>query len=300
MRKNIFTFLLILSISVVFLGCSKNNKSVVGTMANAGGMAKKADFAVADSYAMEAAEESKVMADTAEENFSSDESVERKLIRTGRISLQVESLSEAENQCESWCRKYGGYVSESSVSERNLFMTLRIPEAKFDSALKDIESIGSVKSKSLSAQDVTDSFYDLSSRLETRKILLARLQNYLENAKNMEDLLSIENQLNNVQSEVESMEGRLKRLSDQISFCTLSVDMYLPFNQAEEGYSDSSFAEAAAELFHNFSGFLKDLILVIIGIIIFGIPILLVIALFYFVCFGKVGLLRKLFSRIKK
>ena len=60
-----------------------------------------------------------------------------------------------------------------------------------------------------------------------------RLQRYLEEAKDIKDMLQIEKELNSVISDIESMEGRMKRLSGQIDYSQIYVNYDLPFRSDE-------------------------------------------------------------------
>ena len=49
-------------------------------------------------------------------------------------------------------------------------------------------------------------------------------------------MLEIERQLNEVESELESIEGRMKRLTNQIEFSTISLNFTLPVGKTENGF----------------------------------------------------------------
>ena len=146
----------------------------------------------------------------------------RKLIRTGHIRFEVSSLAEAKAATEAWAKRFGGYVSDFSEDERSLGMTVHIPSAAFDDAMASSGGIGKILSKSADSVDVTDRFYDLDSRLATRRVLLERLQSYLRDAKNIKDMLEIEMKINDVTAEIEEMQGQFNRLSKQIELAVQS------------------------------------------------------------------------------
>jgi len=52
--------------------------------------------------------------------------------------------------------------------------------------------------------------------------------------------------------------------------------------------------ERLKELFGSFGNFLSIIVTILVGIVIFGIPILLLLILFFWLLFGKIGLLKKL------
>ena len=224
---------------------------------------------------------------------------DRKLIKTGSISLEVEQLAATEEAVLAWCQSFGGYVASSFNHETNAAFTVRIPAVRFDDAMAAAGNLGRVRSRNISTQDVSEQFYDLRTRLDTRKILRDRLQSYLAQAKDMEDLLHIERELNSTLTEIESMEGRMRRLSNQIDYSTITVDASLPYRTTDQGFQWPSLDRTVRRFLSNVVDFFVDFVAIVLYIIIFGIPILGLVALLYWLLLGRVGLLRKIFKGLK-
>lgn len=231
------------------------------------------------------------------ENKNSSETFERKLIKNGDLTLQVENLDEIEQKIETWCKSYGGYISSSNQNERSLNFTIKIPSQKFDSAMEEAGNFGILKSKNISTRDVTEQFYDLQTRLSTKKILQSNLQNYLRQATNLTDILKIEKELNNVTSDLESMQGQMRRLSNQIEFSTINIYLRLPDYKSE--IREPSFSENFTNFLHSLKTFFAGFLTILLYVIICGIPILAILALLYWLLFGKIGLIKKLFKKLK-
>ena len=230
----------------------------------------------------------------------SQESYERKLIKTGNVRLEVQSLAEVKVGVESWVKKYGGYIASSDESNSNATFTVKIPSERFEEAMGETSSFGKVTSKNVNSKDVTDRYYDLKSRLETKRIMQDRLENYLKSAKNIKDMLEIESKLNDVTADLESMQGQLNRLSAQISFSEITVFARLKANHTDEGFTMPDIGGKFSDLWGNIVYFIVGLFFVIIYVVLFGVPVVLILALLYWLCFGKIGLLRRLFAKLKK
>ena len=224
---------------------------------------------------------------------------DRKLIKTGSISLEVEQLAATEEAVLAWCQSFGGYVASSFYHEGSAAFTVRIPAVRFDDAMAAAGNLGRVRSRNISTQDVSEQFYDLRTRLDTRKILRDRLQSYLAQAKDMEDLLHIERELNSTLTEIESMEGRMRRLSNQIDYSTITVDLQLPYRTTDQGFQWPSLDRTVRRFLSNVVDFFVDFVAVVLYIIIFGIPILGLVALLYWLLLGRVGLLKRIFKGLK-
>lgn len=224
---------------------------------------------------------------------AASEIIERKLIRNGTISIIVESMEDSDSKIEAWIKSLGGYISNSQMNKYYNYYTVRIPSERFDEAMKFIGGLGELQNRSVYIEDVTDRWYDLKGRLETKKILEEKYNQYLKKADNMKDLLEVERQLNNVISEIESMEGQMKRLNNQIDYSTINitVEAKVPTYDTQRHVISLNLKDFMYDVGDFFVKFAK----VLLGIVIYGIPILALLALLYWVLFGKIGLLKKLF-----
>ena len=229
---------------------------------------------------------------------SQSQAVERKIIRTGYMNIEVESLAETMSRITAMVQSMGGYISSTTEDARYLSCVVRIPSSQFERAMNETSGLGKLKSKDISTSDVTEEYYDLQTRLDTKLILQERYQTYLKEAKTVEDLFKVERTLNDVTSEVESMKGKLNRMNSEIDFSTINIRANLPPNQTEQGYSLPDTGGMFRGFLGSCAGFFNGILFVLLYIVVFGVPIVLLIALFWWLCFGKIGLVRKLFNKV--
>ena len=230
---------------------------------------------------------------------SSENGQERKIIKTGSLSFEVKNLSETEEMISAWIEDFGGYVSNTWSNRNSINITAKVPAEKFEDAMAGSGNFGILLSRSISTEDVSENYYDLETRLETRRVLQEKLENYLANAKNISELLEIERQLNDVTSELESMEKQFRRLSNQIDFSTISISCSLPANTTEAGFETPDFLQGLKDFAYNALQFVCNFGLGILYIVLIGVPSVLLVALIYWLCFGKIGLIKKLFKKLK-
>jgi hypothetical protein len=221
------------------------------------------------------------------------------LIKTGSITYTLEKFTGLESLVNAKVKETGGYVFSSTSSLNNMIIQVKIPCDRFDEFLNITGSFGKIDSKSISVNDVTMNYYDLEGRIKTKKILRDRLQSYLSSAKNIEELMKIEIELNNVTEEIESIEGEFKNLSYMIAYSTLTLNFYIQ-GKSEIERSLPSAIDAFKNFGYNIAYFFIILMKIIIYTIGFGLPILIIIALFYYISFGKLGLIKKLFIRLSE
>ena len=293
---------------VVFVGCGrKDTSSFAVEMADDAGVGiatAPQSFKASGAAAESKMTSRRVSADSMEAPLiaeaGSAQSYERKLIRNGDLSLQVQSLADTRSETESWVKAFGGYIANSSESSSSLSITVRIPADRFDEAMNQASGMGKLQSKNINSSDVTEQFYDLQNRIGTKRILLERYQNYLRQATKMNDILDVEARINEVTAELESMQGRMNLLSSQIDFSTISIWASLPPKQTEQGFVLPDTRSQFLSFVGTIASFFNGLLVVVLYIVIFGIPLVLLAAAFWWLCFGKLGLVRRLFARLSR
>lgn len=290
--------------AALFISCGQKKNMAVreyavsNTAVAAPRMAKSMMQADSVSFAGAEMDEAAYEERTAEGGGAAEQ--ERKLIKTGSVTLEVQSLSAADSAVEKWSASLGGYISNSYSHQTGANYTVKIPAARFDEAMKTAGDLGILREHSISTQDVSEQFYDLQTRLSNKRVMRDNLRAYLEKAKDIKDLLQIEKELNSVLTEIESMEGRMKRLSNQIDYATITVSVQLPYGKTESGFSFPDAGEGFRKFISNTVAFFAKCLVCFFYIIICGIPVLAVISFLYWLLWGKVALLKKLYHRLSK
>jgi hypothetical protein len=151
---------------------------------------------------------------------------ERVVVRSGDLVISVESLDETSLEVERLITESGGFVERSNATQdSNVWLRCRVPASQLDPVMDAISSLGSEKRRSVSAADVTEQYTDLQTRLRNNIALRERLQALLKRASDVEDVLSIERELNRIQSEIESMQARFDRLKSEVELSALSITL---------------------------------------------------------------------------
>lgn len=166
---------------------------------------------------------------------------ERKLIKTGDLSFECTDLSKTRSSIESAVKRYGGFI----VNERmykgynnktsNQDLKIRVPSENFDSLVADIsKGAQRIDSREIEIEDVTEQYLDTETRLAVKRQLESRYRELLAEAKDVTDILEIEKQLAKIREDIESAEGQLKRLDDQVALSTLDVTYYVRLDESPE------------------------------------------------------------------
>jgi hypothetical protein len=149
---------------------------------------------------------------------------ERMLIWAGSLTLEVDNPDAAVLQAKELVKNAGGYVEETKDSSfGTITLRLRIPSAVFQETFVGLEKLGKIKLRTLSGRDVTEEYIDVEARLKNKTALRDRLKQLLEDASDIKDILEIEAELNRVQTDIDSMEGRIKALKEKTDLATMEL-----------------------------------------------------------------------------
>ena len=165
-------------------------------------------------------------------NTSSPTSIpsERMVVRTGNIQMVVNEIAAAMENITRIAAKYGGYVVTSQrgqSGERNVgSISIRILAESYENALKDLRATAkSVTSESTSAQDVTEEYTDLNSKVKNLEATEAQLLKIMQGATKTEDVLSIQRELTNVRGNIEQAKGRMQYLERTSSTSLIQIQL---------------------------------------------------------------------------
>lgn len=152
------------------------------------------------------------------------------LIRTGDISLRVDSVDKALARVTSDVKALRGYIESNSRSSDEYSLpianlTIRVPEKSFDDALSRLRSLGNVASESSNSEDVTAQVADTEARLKVKRAEEESYVTMLRAARKVGDLLEIKDRLSSVREEIESMEATRKALRSRATYSTISVQL---------------------------------------------------------------------------
>ena len=113
----------------------------------------------------------------------------------------------------------GGHIA----GRKDQSVQIKVPSASFREAMTKIDAIGGVVGRSVSADDVSEEFHDLEVRLGNLRATRTRLQEFLAKANGIQDMLTVERELERVALEMDRMEGRLEFLRTRAAMSVISV-----------------------------------------------------------------------------
>lgn len=178
-----------------------------------------------------------------------------KLIRRAEIEIQTEQFDESRktlNQLVSSCGGYFENASDYGGSRRDAYASrwgeyvIRIPAEKYSQFFNSAGDLGYITSSTESSDDVGETYYDTEARLKTQRTKQERLLALLEKAETMEDIISLESALSDVEYQIEMYSSDLRRYDALISFSTFRVNLYEVGRVTEEVGETASLSQRMA------------------------------------------------------
>lgn len=151
-----------------------------------------------------------------------------KIVRNGSIALTIPdgSFNDRFARVIAIARAGGGFVLSSQTQGASSgSLTLRVPSAAFDQTLVRLRALGVPTSSTVTGKDVTAQYVDYQAHLkilESRRTVLLQL---MSRATTIGETITVENELNDVQLQIDQIEGQLRFLDDQVAQATIDVQL---------------------------------------------------------------------------
>ncbi|SMC63432.1 protein of unknown function [Chryseobacterium sp. YR221] len=159
------------------------------------------------------------------------DTISRKVIKNGDMRIQVGDIKKAQSQINDILNKNKAYIQkeqfQNTDTDDHLDLTIRVPHKNFDELVNSFSNgVGSVLSKNISSNDVTEEYTDISIKLANKKIYLEKYRDMLKSAATTKDMLEIQENIRELEDEIDVAEGRLRFIDDRVNYSTLEVSLY--------------------------------------------------------------------------
>lgn len=168
----------------------------------------------------------------------SSSEIPQKIIKQASLRFETDHLDNTFKQIQNAVSSNKArIINDSEGKDYNSVyrsLTIKVPSQNFDRFINDIsEGVSYFEVKNISAEDVTEQFIDLTSRLKTKKKLEERYLQILQKATKVSEILEIEKQISAIREEIESKEGKLKYLESRVSESTVNIEFYKTIAEKE-------------------------------------------------------------------
>ena len=155
----------------------------------------------------------------------------RAVIATGSVTLRGKDVQAARDEVESIVTAHGGTIDdERSTSDddgelRTTRLVLRFPSADFTATFDELKQVAELQSATSKSEDVTTQVINNGIRVRAQARSIQRIEQLLDRAQSIRDIMAIEAQLTRRQAALDSLESQQAWLSDQTSQATITVEI---------------------------------------------------------------------------
>ncbi len=153
----------------------------------------------------------------------------RIIIRTVNMTLIAADVSVAVERIGTIAREMGGWVvSSDRESDHTGFISIRVPAEILGDALAFLRQTAvDVEAESSSSKDLTDEYVDNQSRLTSLRATEAAVLGIMERARTVEDALQVQRELVQIQTQIETVLGRIQFLEQSSAYSLINVRVNL-------------------------------------------------------------------------
>jgi hypothetical protein len=158
----------------------------------------------------------------------------RMIVKNGDMRLTVKDTDVAIDRTTQIIGDAGGYIVSSRVWYQDYYgnnlkyatVTLGVPVQEFEKVLSKLRGLAiKVVDETAAGDDVTDQYVDLQSQLTNLEATRARIQEFLKDAKTVDEALRINQELSNIEGQIEQIKGQMNYLNDRSSFSTITLNL---------------------------------------------------------------------------
>jgi hypothetical protein len=158
-----------------------------------------------------------------------------KVIRKANLQIQIKKkkFEEAYEKATAIVSEKRGYISSSRTSATGGRITggelvIRVPASRFDDLMKSLKGLGKIQGMEVSSEEVSQEYVDLKSRLRNWRAQEAVMLDLMRRAKTISDSVTIQNNLQEIQMEIEQISGRLQYLDDRVGYSEINLSLNEP------------------------------------------------------------------------
>ena len=214
-----------------------------------------------------------------------------KLIYSAQVNLETTEYEQTIAALEKMIAQYGAYIQSSSESSndywsisrgepsiRNANYEIRVPAEKFSQIMSSLSTLGNIPYSYTYTENISAQYYDTQARMENYQAQEKRLNELLEKAQNVSEIVEIERELTEVRYKIESLQGTLKNWDRQVSYSTinLTVSEVMEYTPSET----RSFGQKLGDAFRNGWKVFLDFLLVLaeaLPVILFIVIVIVVV-----------------------
>ena len=183
--------------------------------------------------------------------------------------MEVKDYEKFSSTVRDITKRSGGYIAreDQHQSEYKLenVITIKVPVDRFDEAINLLaETNEKILERKIGSEDVTGEVVDTRSRMEAKKQVRERYLDLLKQAKNMNEILQVQTEINNIQVEIESAAGRVNYLTHSAALSTIELTYFQVINPSAIIKENPSFGTRMVNSLYDGAKWVGELLLLML------------------------------------
>ncbi len=231
--------------------------------------------------------------------------LEEKLVYHCNLDIETLDYPAAIASIKETITKYGGVIQSESESDSGQdwyyadyrktsgtmhnYLEVRIPSKEYETFLSELDGVGKIISKSTSVDNISQQYYDTTAQIEALQIQEKNLLAMLEKCESIEDMITVEQRLSEVQYELNSLQTTRRYMDMDVaySYVNISISEVMEYRKDSETVKRNTFMDRLKHTIvstgRGFLNFLEGLLFLSIGLL----PYILIILVLYKIFFHK-------------
>lgn len=215
---------------------------------------------------------------------------DRKLVYWVELDIRTEHYNEDYAMIMNRLDAYGGYIYSEYIygiePETNLdrgrsaSLMLKVPVEHLAEFLDAIEGSSNVVSKQMDVDDTTDRYFDTESRIELLETRYAKLEEYLNAAESMEDIIILESEMSDLLYQLDDLKGERRGMDNRVAYSTVSIELDEIVKATSVSYESEGLGErmknGIVATFRGVLSFLEGLLVFLVA----ALPVLALLGIF--------------------
>ena len=313
MKSKKFLVLLLCVIMLFSLvACGGSSSSVSSGSYKAENTANYAGFTDSYNYATDEYYESEVedydSTITASNGTESKITSNEKLVYTASVDIETKNITDALEAINSVIKENGGIIQNKELNNMDsvyrspeyynsgyyyrdtssAYIFVRVPQQNYEKFMDSLNDNGNnlyVTDTKESVENLTSTYYDIESRLNSLRVEEKRLFEFLESADTVSDMLEVEKRLSNVQYEIESATNQLRTINTDVDYAKVTINVQEVIQYTEQVKNPQTFGERLANAFksswkdfaYDLEDFIEDFVYAIPRLLVFAVFVVVVV-----------------------
>lgn len=225
------------------------------------------------------------------------ETKEEKLVYTCNLTIETTTYDSTMEEIEKQIKAYSGIIESQNEYDHDsgwyrddhkktsgtmeCSIVVKIPSRDYQAFLKSLDGTGKMTNKSMDVTNISRTYYDTQATIESLQIQEKRLLKMMDEAKTIDDMITVENRLTEVQTELNQYKTRLSTMDTEVAYSTITMTIkeVLEYKQSVEGRRTNTFKERLVntlqDSWSSFLSFMEGLLFLLIWILPFAVVFLI-------------------------